>query len=61
MSNEIRVTRRQGGSARITQGRSFVLAGPAEVAALIEQLTAIQNNVWQPIPRAETEQRIERT
>jgi len=57
MSSEIRVIRRNGGAARITQGRSFVLAGPAEVAALIEQLTAIQNNDGSPV-RADTDNRV---
>lgn len=56
MSSEIRVIRRNGGAARITQGRSFVLAGPREVAALIEQLTAIQND---GSPRADTVTKID--
>lgn len=38
--SQIRVIRR-GDGVRITQGKSYVLAGPNELADLINELTAI--------------------
>lgn len=55
--NEIRVSRRRGGGAHVSQGRSYILLSNAELDRLIRDLSNLYNTDDCP-NRADTDNRI---